>query len=118
MTTKLQAIRLHRNLSIHEAANLIGMSAFSYKQIEVGLRDPSLRRLKEIAAAFSVPVAELIDDVEPFPHVTYKLAMYGSEPDADILEVTKIMQNLATDDRLTITELARSLLARSQAQAQ
>lgn len=71
---RVRARRLERNLSLHQLAMLSGLSTGMLSQIERGLSSPSLRSLRLIAVALSVPIswffaAPELPEETPLPYI-------------------------------------------------
>jgi transcriptional regulator with XRE-family HTH domain len=67
LATRLRVLRAERGLTVRQVAELSGVAKETISQVERGERHPYDRTLAKLAAAYGVPVAELLG--EPVPLV-------------------------------------------------
>src|SRR5829696_7739163 len=65
LATRLRVLRAERGLTVRQVADLSGVAKETISQVERGERHPYDRTLAKLAAAYGVPVKELLE--EPVP---------------------------------------------------
>lgn len=70
MRTRLRNIRKEQNLTQKEIAQRTGLSESSYKNIELGNRNPSWKVAQHLEKYFGIPASELLaEDIEQTEHL-------------------------------------------------
>lgn len=64
MRYKLRLLRLQRELTLKQVASEIGLTKAAYRNIEVGLRDPSWKIARRMEKFFGTPASELLEVIE------------------------------------------------------
>jgi len=62
MTSKIQELRKKHHMTQAELAEMLNISKGYLSQLEIGVRSPSLKLLKQLSNMFSVPLDYLVFD--------------------------------------------------------
>ena len=100
MKLRLKTLREQRRLTIDQTVSLTGLSRGFISQLENGKRDPSAETLQQLAEAFNVSIADLIDP--------------GTET-ADFNELVEVPRHLSPSDMRALVLMAQSLRSRASA---
>ena len=69
LATRLRVLRAERGLTVRQVAELSGVAKETISQVERGERHPYDRTLAKLAAAYEVPVEELLEEPVPLAEV-------------------------------------------------
>ncbi len=100
MDMRLKDIRKDRGLTIDQVASMTGLSRGFISQIENGRREPGSETLRQIAAAFEVPVSDL----------------FASPPPTKGLAA--LLDQLTPEEQAVLRTVAQALIAKRSAQKQ
>lgn len=98
MKLRIKEIRMERQMTQRQVADLAGMSVSYYTEIELGKKTLNARRLEAIAKALRVQPADLIID----------------ERDTEQQQLLREIKKLTPDERALVTSLIRRLTAPSE----
>lgn len=74
LSEKIRLIRLSKNLSQQNIADELGITVFAYSNMERGVTEITIQRLKKIAQILQVNLNDLITDniLNDLPEIPYK----------------------------------------------
>lgn len=108
-----------RAWKLRDLAERAALSVVYLGEIERGRKYPSAAVVERIAAAFAVPVPELIESVADELRGESPVEMRGTlgfttsrHPDAGAVDVNALLQRLDPDEQQTIADLGAFFLAR------
>jgi len=91
--------RLRRGLTQEEVAERLGVGNEAVSRIERGVVVPNIERLVEFASIFGCEVADLLTEASP-------------RPDDQAIRISRLLMQLAPEDRQMVVELVERLTER------
>ena len=96
---QLKTLRNKRNLSQRELGEKVGMGESTIQSYELGLRNPTMNRVKQLADFFGVSVNEMFGEKDAF--LEEAKARYGSKGRRDAKELVEEVGALFTGGKLS-----------------
>lgn len=96
----LRQLRLDKNLTQKEMANVLGCTQVTYHRYENGEREPSIPQLKQLSEFFGVSIDRLLDN-------EYRSNLDLSRYEIDLISASRQADERARTDALALLRMNR-----------